>query len=81
MRAMHIAAAIAGLAMAAPVTAHSREASYVVAQRSICPVCRPYGEACCALQGSVAACVQCSLRYGYQSPEKWCRTHVPRCSR
>jgi len=82
MRTIRLAAAImAGLAVAAATSGHARDASDVVAQKTICAACQPYGAACCALQGSVAACVQCSLGYGYKHPEQWCRTHVPRCSR
>ena len=51
------------------------------AQGKICKICEPHGNACCALQGSVSACVTCSVGYGYKNPEPWCRRHVPACKR
>jgi hypothetical protein len=50
------------------------------AQGKLCKPCEASGEKCCGLQGSVAACIQCSLGYGFKNPEKWCHNNQPKCS-
>ena len=65
---------------AAPHAAISTEIQ-LSARHGICAVCRRYGTACCALQGSVQACMQCSYGYGYRDPGPWCRKYVRQCSR
>jgi len=51
------------------------------AQGKLCKPCEASGERCCGLLGSVAACVQCSLGYGFKNPEPWCRKNQPTCSK
>ena len=48
--------------------------SYAAAKH--CKACEASGSRCCGLTGSVAACVQCSLCYGFKNPEPWCRKHA-----
>ena len=52
-----------------------------MAQNKLCGPCQASGERCCGLLGSVAACVQCSLGYGFKNPEPWCRKNQPTCSK
>ena len=49
--------------------------------KPLCKPCQASGERCCGLLGSVAACIQCSLGYGFNNPEPWCRKNQPTCSK
>ena len=51
------------------------------AQKPLCKPCQASGERCCGLLGSVQACIQCSLGYGFTNPEPWCRKNQPVCSK
>jgi hypothetical protein len=58
-------------------TAHDAQA-----QKRLCVQCVAYGEKCCGLQPTVAACVACSLgkRFDRGGSERWCRENQPKCS-
>lgn len=49
----------------------------------LCLECQPFGQRCCALRPSVAACITCGVGAGYNRDvqELWCRRHQPRCAR
>lgn len=51
------------------------------AQGKLCKPCEASGEKCCGLKESVAACIQCSIGYGFKTPEAWCRKNQPTCSK
>jgi len=59
----------------------SASAQTQMAQTKLCKPCETSGERCCGLQPSVAACIQCSLGYGFKNPEPWCRKNQPTCSK
>lgn len=78
---MKIATALGIVFLAMSVSPIRAEAPIQLAQNKLCKPCESSGERCCGLLGSVAACIQCSLGYGFKNPEPWCRKNQPTCSK